>query len=178
MRFNRIIHPKNVEHHVSILPPNILPPQKRSIMTRNQKIAEFKKKNPCVTLAEIGKHYGISAERVRQIIKKATGKGCGQMTKPRPLCLNCGLPCKQLAHIYCSRKCYNEARLVTMECYTCGKLFTRRQSQVIRAATNPRYTTKRYYCSTHCSGVQLGREHGWGTRGTRHNTEKNGCRKE
>ena len=166
MRFNRIIHPKNVEHHVSILPPNILPPQKRSIMTRNQKIAEFKKKNPCVTLAEIGKHYGISAERVRQIIKKATGKGCGQMTKPRPLCLNCGLPCKQLTHIYCSRKCYNEARLVTMECYTCGKLFTRRQSQVMRTATSPEYKTKRYYCSKKCSGVQFGLEYGWGTRHT------------
>ncbi len=133
-------------------------------MTRNQKIVAFKEAHPCITLAEIGRHYGLTRERVRQIIKKETGISYGQITKPRPLCLNCGQSCKKLGYTYCSTACHNEARRVTLECYTCGKLFTRRQSHVMRTATSPAYKTKRYYCSKHCSGVQLGREHGWGTR--------------
>jgi hypothetical protein len=135
-------------------------------MTRNQKIAAFKEANPCITLAEIGQHYGISRERVRQIIKKETGKGYRRITKPRPLCLNCGQPCNDLGYKYCSKECARETHRVTLECYTCGKLFTRRQSHVMRTATSPAYINKRFYCSKKCFGVQFGLEYGWGTRHT------------
>ena len=90
-------------------------------MTRNQKIVAFKEAHPCITMAEIGRHYGLTRERVRQIIKKETGISYGQITKPRRLCLNCGQSCKKLGYTYCSTACHNEARRVTLKCYTAGR---------------------------------------------------------
>ena len=36
---------------------------------RNAKIAEWAKDNPCSSLDQIGNYYGITRERVRQILK-------------------------------------------------------------------------------------------------------------
>ncbi len=42
---------------------------------RNRTVAEFHKNNPNLSMAEIGKMFGISKQRVSQIVKREKNNG-------------------------------------------------------------------------------------------------------
>jgi endogenous inhibitor of DNA gyrase (YacG/DUF329 family) len=129
-------------------------------ITRDAELIAFHMKNPCLTLEQIGHKFGITRQRVDQILL-SVDIHIGKRRKTRPLCLNCGKPCKRMKAVYCSVKCFNEQHRLTLICHTCGKTITRSQSAVLRTETNPEYTEKKFYCSNRCKGANIGKTYGF-----------------
>ncbi len=130
-------------------------------ITRDAELIAFKLKNPCLTLEQIGHKYNISRQRVDQILF-SVDIHVGKRRKPRPLCLNCGKPCKEVRAVYCSEKCHSEQHRVTVFCTTCGKPISKTISQIIRGCNDSRYRGN-FFCDKHCSGADAGKKYGFGS---------------
>ena len=122
-------------------------------LTPEAKVAliEYARTHPCTPRAQIAAHYGVSRQRVEQILGRA-----GVATKYRPqrvsfACMECGkvnsappyaaaLHGKKLP--FCNRQCRYNYTHPQVACAWCGKLFRRGQSQL---------KFDRGYRSLHCS---------------------------
>lgn len=120
---------------------------------RKIKIKRMRRNNPCNTLVQIGSRYGVTRERVRQILKeaglptKAEGNLCYNYPNQR-FCLNCGkVRLYSTQPKFCSAKCRTEYTTIDVVCLQCGMLFQLYQSQVILRLR--RY--KNLFCSHLCS---------------------------
>jgi len=119
-----------------------------------KQVLELFSQNPVMPYSEIGIQVGITKERVRQILK------ANNKLKPRvgmiitKHCIVCNKVMTgtktELSRKTCSDKCANIARikskksaeLVTLTCFRCGTIFTRKESEAKRS--------KKHYCSTAC----------------------------
>lgn len=100
---------------------------------RNQKIVAWALANPCSSLREIGDYYGITRERVRQIIARCgEHKVSASMSAVVPVsCSVCGAETrcrgarKRVAggHDYRCQSCFRKQRWTDIACRSCGKLF-------------------------------------------------------
>ena len=95
---------------------------------RRAEIAAFRMANPCLTLAGIGQRFGVTKERVRQVL--ARGGATTVALRPPPL-------------------------MVPLICDNCGIHFERRESIVLKGARSPLYIGKWVACSTSCSLMLL-----------------------
>ena len=92
-------------------------------------IANYKGENPCLSCASIGRKFGISRERVRQILSDI-----GLKTRVRKLyyCKICG---KQVSRtrFYVPKICdeCKRQRIIQVFCDYCGGLFLRRARLVV-----------------------------------------------
>lgn len=113
--------------------------------TNNERIVDTRLKNPTMTMREIGERFGLSGERVRQILKRA-----GQETRHKSplLCVGCGL--KRLRYIggLCN-PCRMQHNWYT--CASCEKPVYRRPSLANRSGyiTCSRTCRALYYAKTH-----------------------------
>jgi ribosomal protein S27AE len=114
--------------------------------SRRKSIAKMRKKFPCYTLQQIGNEFGISRERVRQVLNLM-----GEETKNLRMitpdqCQRCGeIVAKQ--RIYCG-KCQHELHNVQLVCDQCGKMFWRRVSQVLTYPKRGIYN--HHFCDRDC----------------------------
>jgi len=118
---------------------------------RNAKIVRWATENPCSSLEQIGRYYGISRERVRQVIAKAGKHKIAAQTArpPRRICEICGDGLTGDARHY-HQQCKQARAWVTVICDGCGISFQKRANHVIRAQHDSRYTG-RIFCSVPCA---------------------------
>jgi hypothetical protein len=132
-------------------------------------VIHYRETHPCHTLAQIGSNYGLTRERVRQILK---GNGAVTVHVPVPkqqyICLNCGEAFTPYLHVhhgrtigsieFCSGACSKEYHSITLVCDQCGKEFKRPQRFVLLKTQPHKYTC----CSRECYGRLLGNKFGFG----------------
>jgi len=129
-------------------------------VNRRAEIATLKSTNPCLTLQQIGNKFGITRERVRQIlVKERTSTrrpNYGQYSKICPMCKKSQIRGKT---ILC-RSCYHHMHTVPLSCELCGTIVYRKQSEVIRDFAKANY--QHIWCSKQCQGKWFGANFGWG----------------
>lgn len=123
-------------------------------------IIRARRNNPCATLEGIGRCFGITGERVRQILSKA-----GKPTRAyhqHYLCIQCGKSIGTLWHRkrFCSRQCQHDYGHIKIACIICGKLREYRICELIWNLKHGQHSTDKFFCSKQCQGRWLGREHG------------------
>ena len=131
---------------------------------RQTSIIATRDRNPCATLQEIGDKYGITRERVRQVLKEAGVQTKHVLRVNHLICPFCGGE-KTYNSSRCPtcREAQREAvRLVPLVCDQCGTMFERKQVDVLTRA-------KRYgfggpvFCSRRCQGIYTAEHYGIGT---------------
>ncbi len=125
-------------------------PKNRTISEQSIEIAKMRHDNPCLTLQQIGNKYGISRERVRQVLAKQGAITKHYHEKILYTCLNCGKVTPNKSGI-CSKKCKTDYNQITLICDNCGKLFNRVKNDIIRASNNENYKGHQF-CNNTCFG--------------------------
>lgn len=92
-------------------------------MTRNEQMAEMRAAGK--TLEEIGQHFGITRERVRQLVGKIP------ISKA---CEGCGSEMDSAARQFCSEECRYEAE--RDRCELCGTLISPRSTRCVECFIN------------------------------------------
>lgn len=142
-------------------------------MTDRSAIVATRRSNPCATLLEIGDKYGVSKQRIHQILQKE-----GEVTRhwtawsaarTGHVCPSCGewkadvsKRCRKCA--ISKRKAERGSTKVPVSCDWCGKITWRYPSAVIRNANSPRYKAHQF-CDKRCQGYWCGANYGFGARG-------------
>lgn len=111
----------------------------------SQDIVDYRLKNPCLTLQAIGNNFGLSRERIRQILKEANVKTTNSLWDKRTRCPICGKRNSGWHQGMC-RECYNEQHRVTLICGLCNKHFKVRQWTIL----SPKEKYHRKFCSREC----------------------------
>jgi uncharacterized CHY-type Zn-finger protein len=112
------------ELRLSLLKEKLANKQSISRISKHSlEIIEYRKNNPCLTLQQVGNKYGISRERVRQILKRAKEK---------------------TTHYYNNKK-------VAVVCSQCNKIFYLKEYDLIDRENLTNKTGGRF-CSNKCAG--------------------------
>ena len=85
-----------------------------------QAVIETRIKNPCATLDEVGVKFGVTRERIRQILKKH-----GEPTMhfiQTYLCIQCGKDMGNKKKLFCDPECYHKYTHMKIACVWCGTL--------------------------------------------------------
>jgi transcription elongation factor Elf1 len=124
------------------------PMNKAPISQKSKDIIAYRKKYPCLTLQAVGDKFGITRERVRQILDRASSP-TRHYIKPKTLytCLNCGKETTYKIGL-CSRECRYQYNMIPLVCDNCGVVFHRKKSLAIRHNTG-RYKGK-VFCNRDC----------------------------
>ncbi|KKM80156.1 hypothetical protein LCGC14_1342630, partial [marine sediment metagenome] len=95
----------------------------------------MRRNNPYFTLRQIGGRYGVTGERVRQILRAADMPTKAVGCLKRFSCLNCGRvqssKWRASTHLFCSFKCRKEYTTIDVACPQCGVLFQLYRSQIL-----------------------------------------------
>ncbi len=131
-------------------------------MTRDLVTAE-RIKNSCATLREIGDKFGISRERVRQILAEENLPTVS--LRKRFLCNYCGKVIRKQNKLFCNTKCFHEYTQVTLTCDYCGESFNRGMARV-RGILRPTFTRQKghsvmFFCNNICKGKYAGANYGF-----------------
>jgi len=140
-------------------------------LARRKAIVQARLDYPHRTAAEIAPEFGITGERVRQILQSEGVENCVPIVLKREkrICPRCSqefLVAPSTPAKYCSRACQLAPRL-RFVCEECGVEVLRTVSQIKAAdKLNKRIVakTRHVFCSRGCHGRFLGREHGIQTR--------------
>lgn len=150
--------------------------------SKREWVAEIRRQNPCAKLEEIGRHVGLSRERVRQLLKEAglQAKSLGHREQLTLRCAICGsenmvFPSKATSKNYaCSDACRLDIYHPWVACDNCGRLERRTLCSLMRAG---RLGHQKLYCSNACKwsskqmeevGRANGKAFGFGTRRATH----------
>ena len=129
-----------------------------SMAERNAKIVEWAQSNPCSSLQEIGDYYGITRERVRQIIaREGAHKEDARKVRPpaaRPHCESCGKILSYRGYFYSQARKTDRPRMcrpcgrIAVACVLCGQMVTVfRNVLLAKAASQRRYKMGDVWCS-------------------------------
>jgi len=141
-----------------------IPPKERSVPPKRRLMAEMTEKREEIkrlrveekwTLEGIGNKYGLSRERVRQILKSVGVTGLPYAYESTRKCTQCKkeVPIIRRPHnpfsrnFFCSDKCRKDYHTVLLTCDGCGKMFTRSKVLVSRNVGQ-----KKFFCSQQCGG--------------------------
>ena len=119
-------------------------------------VIKYRKKNPCFSGTEIGRHFGISSQRTNIILKGAGVKTTSTKWGKSTICPVCKEK-KAWGSSICG-KCYKDAHNVPLICDQCGKIFIRQQSKVLTAVKNGQ---TKVFCNNKHKGQYLGETHGF-----------------
>jgi hypothetical protein len=126
------------------------------ISEKSKSIVEYRLKNPCLTLQQVGDKFSLTRERIRQILVEKHSPTRKFIQKY--LCLNCGNVNPRQNKKFCSRECCFEFHQVPVICDQCGKMFKRRVSNLLSYPT--RHGSHNHtFCNRHCLGVWAGKHH-------------------
>lgn len=124
---------------------------------RSADIVAYRQANPTLTLQAIGVRYGVTRERVRQILRRG-GLPTRRPPPPMRFCKACSLPLNRDAARFCSTACWSVSLRITLTCEECGTLFKRRAAD---HAYRLRCGQRHIWCGKRCSGLWLGRTFGF-----------------
>jgi hypothetical protein len=128
-------------------------------MSVQQLVVRERHNNPCATLKQIADKYGVTKERVRQILSAADLPT--RHWKQGYICNSCGrefYPAYGHSKLFCGTDCRKEYGLVTVECEACGKLYQMSYFELIRKVV--KLGQRHFYCSRRCNGKATGQQ--WG----------------
>lgn len=121
-------------------------------MVNKEALIKFRKRNPCLSLRVVGDKFGITGERVRQILKRGNAP-TKSIRRPKYTCTNCGIKIKKNKSGFCY-KCYKEEHSpVMVACQYCGKLITKQRNLVLKQQYG--------FCSRKCLGKFAAEHYGW-----------------
>lgn len=124
---------------------------------QNRLIIKCRDENPQYTGAYIAEKFGITRERIRQILNKAHRKTTECRYGTRQICPKCGGR-KSGNSLMCT-SCSLADRRTKISCLTCGKLFDMSKKLVI-FRINKR-NQKHFFCSQRCHGIWLAKNFGF-----------------
>lgn len=131
-------------------------------MTRRDDIAEYRRNHPCATLRNIAQQFGVTRERIRQILSREglpTKRQSFYINRTYEVCPRCGgYKCRKAK--FC-KECSHEMAWIQVACERCGVLLKpMRVSHLIR--NNTKRKTDMILCR-HCRGKDLGTKYGFGS---------------
>ena len=123
-------------------------------------VKAIKNKYPCMKAIRIAEIFGVSRERVRQILQEAE---LPTHNYQKHYCKYCGkeitkLTWKKHYPRYCSPECKFNVSHIPLSCSNCGKLFYVIQSLGIKKSTKHKYV----FCSNNCKGDYLHKDYWMG----------------
>lgn len=124
----------------------------------------MRQKNPCATLQEIGDRFGVTRERIRQILTE-NNLPTRHFVQNQYICLNCRQPFKRphKGHLFCSLKCRHDYAYIKIACTWCGKLNEYHAKTMLwKIQNNPLARGKASFCDKHCQGKWLAANYGFG----------------
>jgi hypothetical protein len=131
------------------------------IMSVRESIIKERVDNPSATLKQIGDKFGVSREWVRQVL--VAGK---LPTRHWPvqyyICNNCRKCFKgkyNRSKLFCSKKCRIAYYTASVECETCGTLFTRQFCDMVKGLRTGQH---HFCCSPKCRSKMLSLNYGFG----------------
>ena len=119
---------------------------------KSQKIVKYRKENPCLTLTVIADKFGLTRERIRQIVSRA-GIKTRHLSNSSKICPTCnGVKSRQSKQCM---SCFKREHNLDLQCFICEGWFKRNQSKVIKRANTTGQV--HFFCSKHCFGTWLGK---------------------
>ena len=123
-----------------------------------KRIILYKRENPTLTLAGIGKRFKCSREYIHHVLKSNNEPTLRAIAKKVRPCKNCNTliqileGVKYFSHtgaIFCSTKCKFNYYNIKVTCTLCRVPFYRKRYQIIQRYYDPR-GYKHIYCSNKC----------------------------
>ena len=124
-------------------------------------VEQARMKNPCATLEQIGQKFGVSRERIRQILQRAN-LPTRRFVQHNFICLQCGkeFTCKWPRR-FCSPECSRRYHNPSLVCSECGILFERRLKTILHNNGARGYKGRGMWCSKQCFGKWFGNNYGF-----------------
>jgi len=136
-------------------------------MLDKDKLAKMRWTNPCATLQDMGDHFGVTRERIRQVLNELELPTKHYAEKTMMGCLKCGTPFPEKeGKEFCSRECQSVYNTILITCSQCGKLMKRKACQTLLTESRIKLGYKgNFFCSKRCQGFWLAEKHGYGVGG-------------
>jgi hypothetical protein len=112
----------------------------------SQDIVDYRLNNPCLTLQAIGNKFGLSRERVRQLLARANVKTSNYLWDKKTRCIICGKRSSGCHQFRMCRECYTKQHYITLICAMCNKPFEVQQWTIL----HPDEKRHRKFCSRQC----------------------------
>jgi len=109
-----------------------------------QPIQLYKQEHPTLTLAAIGKEFGVSRQYVHKVLKQTNTPTLRAKKKRVKYCLVCG---EATSRIVCKGRCSFEYYNIKVTCSWCRVPFYRKRGQIVDKY-NREYD--KIYCSRRC----------------------------
>ena len=117
--------------------------------------------NPCATLQEIGNCFGVTRERIRQILSQAGSPAPAY--RQTYLCIHCGKDVgTRKTRLFCNRQCRHDYTHTQIACSHCGKLREYGIKDVVWQIEHGGRSGELFFCSKQCQGAWLAENHGFG----------------
>lgn len=125
-------------------------------------IVRARRNNPCATLQELGNRFGVTRERVRQVLLQE-GKPTSAYRQTY-LCNQCGKDMGVKARwrkFFCSERCYHDYTHIQVACSYCGELNEYSISLLVWRLKHGQHSSDLFFCSKCCHGKWLAEKHGF-----------------
>ena len=110
------------------------------------------KRTPQLTLEEIGQEFGVSRQRVHQILQK---EGVDTHHVTIRICSSCGKKLDSKPKSGLCRECGKKSTIATLTCVECGVTFPRKRALAKRKKSGG------VFCSRHCHGIYVAKHFGF-----------------
>jgi len=123
--------------------------------------------NPCATLQDMGDHFGVTKERIRQVLNELDLPTRHYSEKKMVGCMKCGNSfLAKKGKEFCSIKCRQDYNSVMVSCNQCGKMVKKRVSDIVLTENRLKIGYKgNSFCDKKCQGFWLAEKHGYGVGG-------------
>jgi hypothetical protein len=128
-------------------------------VSRNDDIVAMRRADPYLTLQAIATEFGVSRERIRQILS-AEGVTTTAVVRYKYICNGCGKPTSR-AHRAAAEPMHKGCRYryntVNVSCAQCGVRFRTTRGMYERKLQHRHgYKTQRWFCDRRCNGRFIG----------------------
>lgn len=128
---------------------------------KHVEIIKQKQDNSELSLRGMAEQFGMSYERIRQILNQYGVSTKRTVKLPCPVC---GKPRRSKNRRYCSKECKYIGQNITLNCASCGSPVVRSKKIMEWHKKRGWYKDGLVFCNHVCRGRHLGKNYGWGKR--------------